>query len=186
MMKKMLALGLIGVAMFGNDVQASDRFDRTLELQGIRFRIQSANHGSVNTLLITPAGKIAQRKAIKREIFGTVTWAEIADLNSDGWPEVYVGVTSAGSGSYGTLVAYAVNCGKSLSEISLPELMDDPVASAGYQGHDEFAIVETTLGRRFPLFVTGSPSGKRQVHYRLKPGEAGWLLVLDSSKTQDF
>ena len=51
---------------------------------------------------------------------GSVSGAEVADPNADGSPKVYV--TSAGSGSYGSLVAYAANHRKSLSEIVLPPL----------------------------------------------------------------
>ena len=88
-------------------------------------------------------------------------------------------------------MAYAVNRGNSLSEITLSELMDDPVASQGYQGHDQFCIVENTLARRFPVFKEGdnnaTPSGgMRQLHYRLTPGEAGWLLRLDPTKTRTY
>jgi hypothetical protein len=140
----------------------------------------------VNKLRIVPSGRLSQRTPITQEVYGTVTGAEIADLNADGWPEIYVYVSSAGSGSYGTVVGYAVNRGKSVTPITLPELSDDPVASAGYQGHDEFALVEGTLVRRFPVLRSGdtnaSPSGgRRQLHYRLIAGEAGWLLRLDDT-----
>lgn len=43
----------------------------------------------------------------------------------------YVYVTSAGSGSYGSLIAYASNRNKSLSAVSLPSLEDDPEAAKG-------------------------------------------------------
>jgi hypothetical protein len=169
----------------------SGAFDQTLELQGIRFRITSANKGSVNVLRVVPSGRLTQRKLIEQEVLGTVTGAEIADLDADGWPEVYVYVTSGGSGSYGTVIGFAVNRGKSITPITLPELMDDPVASKGYQGHDEFSIIEMTLGRRFPVYregdSNGAPTGgKRQLAYRLKGGEAGWILQLDKAKTRDF
>ena len=49
-----------------------------------------------------------------------VAGAEVADINWDGSPEIYVYVTSASSGSYGSLVAYLANRRKSLSEIHLP------------------------------------------------------------------
>jgi len=112
---------------------------------------------------------------------GAVTLAEVADLNVDGSPEVYVTVTSAGSGSYGSLVAYAANRKKSLSEITLPALTDDPEASKGYMGHDEFRVVESSLVRRFPVYRDGDTNSKptggtRQISYRLKAGEAGWIL----------
>ena len=112
---------------------------------------------------------------------GTITGAEIADLNADGWPELYVFVTSAGSGSYGGLLAYSVNRGTSLTEIVLPDLMDDKVASQGYLGHDQFAVVQNTLVRRFPVYRDGDTNanptgGIRQLNYQLVAGEATWTL----------
>lgn len=67
-------------------------------------------------------------------ISGSVTGAEVADLNVDGSPEIYVYVTSAGSASHGSLVAYAVNRRKSLSEIYLPPVTQDKMASKGTLG----------------------------------------------------
>jgi hypothetical protein len=51
-------------------------------------------------------------------------------------------------------------------------------------GHDEFAVVERTLARRFPVYRDGDTNarptgGMRQLQYRLMPGEAGWRLTLD-------
>lgn len=159
-------------------------FDKTLELQGIRFRVTSANEGSINTLHIVPAGLEIDNSPIVRTIDGTVTGAEVADLNVDGSPEIYVYVTSAGSGSHGSLVAYSVNRRKSLSEIYLPPVSQDEVASKGYMGHDEFAVVESVLVQRFPVYrvtdTNAKPTGgTRQLQYKLVPGEAGWILKLD-------
>jgi hypothetical protein len=159
-------------------------FDRTLELQGIRFRVTSANEGSVNTLHIVPAGLEIDNSPIERTINRTVTGAEVADLNADGSPEIYVYVTSAGSGSYGSLVAYAANRRKSLSEIYLPPVTQDKVAAKGYMGHDEFAVVEDVLVRRFPIYRDTDTNvhptgGTRQLQYKLVPGEAGWVLKID-------
>ena len=169
-------------------VAASNRagFDRTLTLQGITFRVRSTNAGSMNRLRIEPQGLRGKgaNAVVEKEIDGTAVDAEVADLNVDGSPEVYVYVTSAGSGSYGSLVAYAANRRKSLSEIYLPPLAEDPVASKGYMGHDEFRVVESTLVRRFPVYREGDTNaqptgGTRQVQYKLKAGEAGWILRPD-------
>jgi hypothetical protein len=51
-------------------------------------------------------------------------------------------------------------------------------------GHDEFAVVENVLARRFPVYRPGDTNAKptggvRQLQYKLVPGEAGWLLKLD-------
>jgi hypothetical protein len=113
-----------------------------------------------------------------------VTGAEVADLNVDGSPEIYVYVTSAGSGSHGSVVAYSVNRRKSLSEIYLPSVTEDKVASKGYIGHDEFAVGESVLLHRFPIYrdtdTNSKPTGgTRQLQYKLVPGEAGWVLKVD-------
>jgi hypothetical protein len=163
---------------------ASGPFDRTLERQGIRFRVTSANDSSVNTLRIVPAGLEIDNAPIEREIDGTVTGAEVADLNADGSPEIYVYVTSAGSGSYGSLVAYSANRRRSLSEIYLRPVTEDKAAAKGYMGHDQFAVVENALVQRFPIYrdtdTNARPTGgTRQLQYKLVPGEAGWILKLD-------
>jgi hypothetical protein len=161
-------------------------FDRTLTEQGVTFHVTSPNAGSINTLRIQPSGLKADNALIERQIEGTVTGAEVADLNVDGSPELYVYVTSAGSGSHGSLVAYAANKGKSLSEIYLPPIEEDKASAQGYMGHDEFAVVESTLVRRFPVYKDGDTNAKptggtRQIQYKLKSGEAGWVLRPDKT-----
>jgi hypothetical protein len=148
------------------------------------FTVRSSGTSSINTLTITPHGLATEGRPITQEIDGTVNGAEVADLNGDGWPEVYVYISSAGSGSYGSLVAYAVNGGKSISPVFLAELTDNPEAASGFMGHDEFAVVENRLVRRYPVYqasdVNSAPTGgTRQLQYQLVPGEAGWLLHLD-------
>ncbi len=156
-------------------------FNKTIVLQGISFQVTSANRGSLSTLRIVPKGLKGDNQPIEKEIDGTVTGAEVADLNADGSPELYVYVTSAGSGSYGSLVAYSANNRKSLSDIYLPSLQDDAKASKGYMGHDQFRVVEGSLVRRFPVYgdkdTNAKPTGgTRQIQYKLKAGEAGWVL----------
>jgi hypothetical protein len=160
-------------------------FAQKLELQGVTFDVSATNSGSQNKLTIAADGLEQKAALIIKEIEGTVTGAEVADLNNDGSPEVYVYVTSAGSGSYGSLVALAANNKKSLSEIYLPDITDDKKLSAGYMGHDEFSVVESVLGRRFPVYKPGDTNAKptggmRQIAYKLTPGEAGWVLRVKS------
>ena len=161
-------------------------FDKTLELQGITFHVQATGNGSVNKLVITPSGLEEVNDVIEQEIDGSVTGAEKADLNRDGSPEIYIYVTSAGSGAYGTLAAYSANNKKSLSEVYLPPIGQDKKAAQGYMGHDEFSIVENRFVRRFPIYRKDDPNccpkgGTRQLEYRLVPGEATWQLKLVKS-----
>ncbi len=167
-----------------SDTWAESAFSTVLELQGFAFDVSATNGGSINQLTITPQGLTGQSEPVLVEIDGTVSGAEIDDLDGNGFPEIYIYVTSAGSGSYGSLVGYAVNQGQSLSEIYLPPVADDPEQSIGYMGHDAFAVVEGTFVQSFPIYMdtdsNAQPSGKtRQLQYKLAPGEAGWRLDLD-------
>lgn len=138
-----------------------------------------------DTLKITPSKLTEVNTPVVHSIVGeTVVGAELGDLNVDGWPEVLVYLTSDGSGSYGRIIGYSVNKGKSMSEVYLPELADDKKMSEGYMGHDEFGIVENTFCRRFPLYnpkdTNAKPTGKtRQVQYKLVDGEAGRIFKVD-------
>lgn len=151
---------------------------------GVHFSVQASAGSSINLLRIRTVGLSHDNAELSAELDGSAYRAELADLDSNGWPEVYVYVSSAGSGSYGSLVAYAVNNGKSASPIYLPPLEDSPEALPGYMGHDEFAVVENRLVRRFPIYRdddtnAAASGGTRQIQYRLQPGEAGWRLEVD-------
>jgi Periplasmic lysozyme inhibitor of I-type lysozyme len=184
-----LALLFVGSSAAFEASPTTAGFDETLELFGIKFHISCPNENSESTLTIVPSGLEIDNSLITRKVEGTVLGAEIADLNADRSPEIYVYVQSAGSGSYGSLVAYSANRRKSLSEIYLPPISGNAKASAGYMGHDEFAVVESTLVRRFPIYREGDANatptgGMRQIQYKLAPGEAGWILKID--KIVDF
>ena len=149
-------------------------------LQGITFTVSSSGEGSARQLTIRTSGGRRPIAPIRQEILGSVSGVEVADLDANGLPELYVFVTSAGSGSYGALVGYAVNKGAtSITPINLPELSGK--AAQGYQGHDSFAVIEQNLARRFPIYRPGDTNAKpsggiRQISYQLVPGEASWQL----------
>lgn len=158
--------------------------DTTLALQGIRFRLQSANAGAANTLVVTPAGLAIDNRPQRGPIDGTVSSAEVADLDGDGSPELYIGITAPGSGSAGSLLGFAANRRKSLSFVAMAVLEAAAPEAQGYMGHDRFAVEGDRLVRRFPVHLpgdaNGAPSGgSRALFYRLTAGEAGWQLVLD-------
>jgi len=179
-----LPLAALTLALSSAAPSAAAAFDQTLELQGVTFHVSCPNDSSAPTLKIVPAGLAIDNSPITREVDGHVVLAEVADLDVDGSPELYVYAQSVGSGSYGSLVAYAANKRKSLSEIYLPPITDDPRAAKGYLGHDEFRVVESTLVRRFPVYRDGDNNAKptggwRQIQYKLAAGEAGWILRPD-------
>ncbi|MGB0916380.1 MAG: PliI family lysozyme inhibitor of I-type lysozyme [Flavobacteriales bacterium] len=159
-------------------------FQKTLTLQDITFDVTTTGEGSIGELTIQPKGLEIDNQQVVLELDGQVINAEIEDLNSDGFPEILIYTTSAGSGGYGNVIGYSVNDGKSISQIYFPDIFENKEASSGYMGHDEFAIVETTLVRKFPVYknddTNNNPTGgTRQIEYKLNNGEASKLFVID-------
>lgn len=159
-------------------------FNKILRLQGISFNIHASQQGSMNILILQSSGLEIDNRMVVHSIDGNVTNAEIEDLNCDGSPEVLVYITSAGSGSYGSVVGYSVNNRNSMSQIFFPPVADNPEISEGYMGHDEFTIMETTFAQRFPVYREGDTNnnptgGIRQVQYKLVDGEASRIFKVD-------
>lgn len=154
-------------------------YQNTLQLQGVTFRVQASGEGSTQQLTVQ-AERAGQPLAENRlALDGTVVGAEVEDLNSDGQPELFVYGQSAGSGSYGSVWAWSVNRQGRLLPIRLGAMNSKD--SSGYRGHDRFAVVETSLVRRFPIYLPGDSNarptgGTRQVTYKLTPDRSSWQL----------
>jgi hypothetical protein len=105
------------------------------------------------------------------------------DLDADGFDEVYIVTQSAGSGSAGTLYGFASLKDKSLNPITVPEVTEKDLAKGGqfegYEGHDEFELIENSVARRFP--IKGDKVTQRAINYKLKAGEAGYKLWIKTS-----
>jgi len=154
-------------------------FAEKFEENGISYTITSPNSADGNTVTITLKGLKGSNAPITKPVEGLVTKAEIADLNGDGVPELFITTTSPGSGSYGKAYAWASNGKKSLTEIFITPPREKDLS--GYMGHDEFAVIESSFARRFPVYNPGDSNahptgGWRQFQYKLMPGEAGWVL----------
>ena len=147
----------------------------------ISFKINTKG----DSLIIQPSGLSVSNETLYHDIIGyTVVNAEIGDLNIDSYPELFVYLTSDGSGSYGKLIGYSVNNGKSVSQVYLPDISENDEVSKGYMGHDEMAIVENTFCQRFPIYKEGDSNanptgGIRQIQYKLVDGESSRILKID-------
>ena len=114
----------------------------------------------------------------------------IADLDDNGFDEIYIITTSQGSGSYGKVIGFASNYDKSLSMINFPEIEKEGKIFEGYMGHDIFTIEDQKLIRIFPIYnkddTNQNPTGgKRKLIYDLYPGEAMWQLKIEKSETMN-
>ena len=166
------------------------KFNRVLNLQDVVFNVSSIEKDGKNTLTIFTFGLKEHEYNETFNIDGEeVINAEVEDLNSDGSPELFVFTRSVGSGSYGNVYAYSVNNKKSMSEVYFPPTAENSEINKGYMGHDEFSLVENTLGQRFPIYKEGDTNaeptgGTRQVSYRLVEGEA--MRKLEVEKITEY
>ena len=161
-------------------VEPKTDFKKTVSYKSISFDITKSG----DTLTIQPSGFESDNTKVIKTIEGTVSNIEVDDINTDGSPELMIYITSSGSGSYGTAIGFSGNNNKSMSEITIPRIVDNPKTNKGYMGHDEFALVEGTLVQRFPTYKEGDTNSKptggtRQIQYKLKNGEASKVFAVD-------
>ena len=161
------------------------KFSKVLNLQDVGFNVSSIEKDGINTLTVFTFGLKEREYNETFKIDGEeVIDAEVEDLNSDGSPELFVYTQSVGSGSYGNVYAFSVNNKKSMSEVYFQPTAENSKINKGYMGHDEFSLVENTLGQRFPIYKEGDTNaeptgGTRQVSYKLVEGEAMRKLEVD-------
>jgi hypothetical protein len=174
--RPLLTMALLAAVACPHPVLAAP-FKQSLALQGVSFSVNASGDGSQQTLLVTTTGKGKRWPVIRETVDGQVVGTEVQDFNRDGLPELLVYLTSAGSGSYGSVLSWVTTKKGTLQPINMPDLSG--LTAKGYQGHDSFAVVEETLSRRFPIYKPGDTNAKptgglRQVNYKLVPGEASW------------
>lgn len=105
------------------------------------------------------------------------------DLDKDGFDEVYIITTTAGSGSYGKVIGLASVRDSVLRPIICPAFDDQAKPMEGYMGGDRFAIEGAALVRTFPLQkmtdkTTGTSAGKdTTMRYSLMRKGSNFLLL---------
>lgn len=165
-------------------LNSKDSYNRSIRYKDFSARVVSAPDGNGGYhLKVQPM----DGRMIEKSIDAPVVKAVVGDLNGDGFYEILIFTQSVGSGSYGDVIAYSSNRGKSWSEVVYPELSDK--LKQGYMGHDEFELVDNVLIRRFPLYLehdsNANPKGKmRQIKYHMRDGEASRKFVVN--KVSEF
>jgi len=161
---------------FPQPVHAEGPFSWEGGFGSVSFKVGAVRQGENSVVTITPSGLSVTNEPVVREMKGVVEGAEVADLNADQNLELYIYAKSASGSPITSVIGFSVNNGKSMSDIYFPPLAEDPRNSKGFSGNDDMAAVESAFVHRFPVQGT---SKTRQLQFKLKQGEAGWIMVLD-------
>lgn len=149
-------------------------FQKEVTQDGYRFNVRTTGAGTRRQLTLQAAKNAQELFATTVPVEGEVTDAVAANLNNDKYPELFIFVAGAGSGSYGRVLGYEfMNQGH--RPLTLPELSGP--AATGYMGHDVFRVEGSQLLRSFPVYRPDDPNstpsgGTRTVVYTMEPGMA--------------
>lgn len=170
-------------AASGKNARRTTVYSQTFTHKRQSYMVDVDAAGTRSTVTVTPKGMGLSNKVITRQIDGVFNRAQMADLDGDGEPEIYVFLKSADGRDRASAFIVASDQGRRMVEVPVPDLAADAKHSAGYRGGDEFAIVEKVLARRFPLHdAGGEPTGTmRQMQYKLVKGASGPELKLDQA-----
>ncbi|MBB3697098.1 MliC family protein [Flammeovirga yaeyamensis] len=147
------------------------------EYMNIGFDISAITKKGKQEVIIQTLG-LAHDDKITIPFEGTIVHTYVEDLDLDMSPDVVI--VGRDKNKEGVLVAFSTNNKKSISQVTFNSIKEDAGLSEGYQGNDDFAIVETTLVQRFPFYENGKTAGKmKQIQYKLKHGEASKKFEVD-------
>lgn len=156
-----------------------DVFKKTIAFQKYRFEVVTNATGAVRELVLKVFENEQFLVTIRQKIDGTILNAEVADLDRNGSPELYLYSCSYGSGSFGRVYGFEF-FPSSFDAISTETLT--AAQAEGYMGHDAFRVENGFLTRKFPVYRPGDANaqptgGTRNIRYELKE-IAGKLVLL--------
>ncbi len=173
-----LSVVMVLFVLFGN--AQNKRYDTSMKLGKTGYRVFTNNRtADRNVVTISPIGFDNTAREISIDVKGKVARSEVDDLNNDGFPDLVIYVYNGGEKNTGTVVGIRSDKNQGFAPIFFPDIVDDTKLKVGYQGHDEFLLMEGTLTRRFPIYSVADttnikPTGAmRQIMYRVVPDEKG-------------
>lgn len=160
----------------------AERYDKTLHFNVYSFNVSAADSASVRQLTIKAyRGKLLLTN-FKVQLDGAVTNAEVADLDKNGFPELYV--YSMNTRSLGRVHAWQFLADRkaSITPVNWPLATDK-----SYMGQDSLWIDRASLCRKYPAYqiVNGGKVATGKTHwvrYRLKAVGSSFALVAEPRK----
>ena len=153
-------------------------YRRTLHFNVYTFTVETPDTGAVRMASVGAWRGDLLLTRFTIPVDGAVVGTEVADLDANRFPEVYVFSRSNGSGSFGRVYGWQF----------LPERKADIIplnwqlpADTGYMGHDSLWLERDALYRQFPRYQSGdanaSPTGGTSlIRYKLYPAGQGYAL----------
>jgi hypothetical protein len=159
---------------------AQRRYDSTMKVGKVGYRVSTNNKNEEkNSTTISPIGFSSGARDVTIEVRGRITRSEVDDLNRDGFPDLVMYIFN-GVKNTGTVLGVSSDKNESFQPIIFPDIVDDPKLRVGYNGGDQFLLMEGMLIRRFPLHTMDSASNTmkpigmtRQIMYTVAPDEKG-------------
>lgn len=163
------------------------QYSKVLNLQDVGFNVSCIEENGENQLKVFTFGLANEYNETITIGNETITNAETEDLNSDGSPELIVFTQTNDSNKKANIYAFSVNNKKSMSQVYFMPIEENKQINNGYNGNDEFAIVETSLVQRFPIFQNNVKTKKmRQIEYKLIEGESSRKFKVISQNEFDL
>lgn len=162
-------MGFLG-ATYGQQFR---KIDTTMKIGKAGYKVLCSNKNELkNSISITPVGFQNSARDISFEIKGRILKAEVDDLNNDFFPDLVLYVYEQGDKNRGNVIGISSVNNESFTGISFPDIVNDPKLRIGYTGFDSFLLMEGSLMRRFPVYITDSSGSKptgmiRQIQYKV-------------------
>jgi len=155
------------------------RLDTLAQLGKSGYRVYTSNKSNEkNSVSIKLIGFESEARDLDFTVEGKIKSIAVEDFNNDGFPDLLLFIYSGADFSKATVIGIASEENKSCVPIFFPDIRDDVKLRVGYNGHDEFTIIEGNLFRKFPVYnpdnLTGQPTDiKRNIQYRVVRSEKG-------------
>ena len=176
--KKNRAFPVLGLCFFSAFLMISCNqvfvFKKNLTLNHTSFDIESRAGLKTDSLVVSLEAPGHEKFTLERQIDRKIYAAEIADLDANDVPEIYIFGKSNDEDEYGDVFSFTVDDSKGLMEIFVPTL--DPYISKGYMGHDKFSVSEKYLNREFMVSRDVKQSGIQKVKYEISKSAVGLYL----------
>lgn len=140
---------------------------------------------SICDVIVETLGFSSNNTRHKLGVIDKVEKIFLADLDNNGFEEIYIVTRSAGSGSYSAIYGIASNKDKSATPVYIRPISENQKEKGrmfeGFMGHNQFLHKHNKLINSFPVYLDGDSNakptgGQRKIQYQLKAGEAGWIV----------